>query len=78
MPTSSDAIHIATRTPSSPPAIATSKLSVITNRISDPRVAPNDNRIAISFCRAAARVISKLAMFTHAISSNVPTIASNT
>ena len=42
------------------------------------RPAPIASRIAISFCRDAARAINRLATFAHAISNTPPVSAINT
>ena len=64
--------------PRTPPIPANSRLSVRSCRISRPRPAPMDRRIAISRPRLVARARSRLAMFAHAMASSRPTISSRT
>ena len=68
----------ASASPSTPPTEANSRLSVSSWRISRPRPAPMDRRIAISRPRLIARARSRLAMFAHAMASSSPTISSRT
>jgi hypothetical protein len=56
-------------TPNVPPMSARSRLSVSNCPMILPRVAPSEERIAISDCRAAARERSRVPMFAHAIKS---------
>ena len=55
--------------PSAPPASASWRLSVSNCAMILRRLAPNEDRIAISRCRPAARARSKVPMFEHAIKS---------
>jgi len=52
-----------------PPMSARSRLSVSNCQMILPRVAPSEERIAISDCRGAARERSRVPMFAHAINS---------
>ena len=65
-------------TPIAPPTIDSIRLSASSWRSSRLRLAPIAVRMAISFCRAAARASSRLAMLAHAISSTKPTAPSST
>ena len=64
--------------PSAPPTNARITLSVSICRTVRQRLAPSAVRIAISFCRAAARASSRFAIFAHAISNTNPTANSST
>ncbi len=73
-PISARSMSTARPTPRTPPAVASSRLSISSWRMRLPRPAPNASRTAISFCRAEARAISRFARFEQAISSTRPTI----
>ena len=60
--------HSASRAPKTPPARDSMTLSVRSCRRRRARPAPNEARIAISFCRAAARDSSRLATLAQAMS----------
>jgi hypothetical protein len=60
---------IASTNPNAPPATQMISVSDICSRIRAARPAPNAPRIAVSFCRAAARATSKFETFRHPISS---------
>ncbi len=64
--------------PSTPPASASSRLSVSSWRTSRSRLAPSAVRTAISFERAAARASNRLATLAQAMSSTNPTAPSST
>ena len=64
--------------PRAPPMSDSNTLSVSSWRTNWPRVAPSDNRTAISRCRMKPRAISRFATFAQAISSTRPTIAIST
>ena len=64
--------------PTSPAASVSVRLSVSSWRRIAARLAPMAVRTAISRSRAAARAMSRLARFAHAISSTRPTIAIST
>ena len=72
--TASSAIN----SPTKPPMSASSTLSVSSCRAIRSRLAPTAARIAISFCRTAARAISRLATLAQAINSTKPTAPNNT
>lgn len=59
-------------TPTTPPTIASSALSVSSWRTSRPRRAPNAARRPISGARVAARPSRRFARFTHPINSTSP------
>ncbi len=61
-----------------PPASDSSRLSNNVWRMMRPRLAPSASRTPISFCRAAARAISRLATLAQAISSTRPTMPIST
>lgn len=61
-------METASRIPATPPAAESSRLSVINWRTMRARLDPMARRMAISFCRAAARAVSKLARFAQAMS----------
>ena len=63
----------AARPPGRPRSEST-RLSTSNWRTNWPRDAPIDRRTAISFCRANARAISRLATLAQAISSTRPTM----
>ena len=65
--------HAASSRPAIPPISASTRLSVSSWRTSRPRVAPSDNRMPISFRRAADLASSRLATFAQAMSSTRPT-----
>jgi hypothetical protein len=67
-------IHTASRIPSMPPATARTRLSTSSWRTSWLCEAPTDSQTAISFCRATARAINRLATLAQAISSTTPTM----
>ena len=67
-------VHTANRIPIVPPAAARTRLSTSNWRTSWLCEAPTDSRTAISFCRATARAINRLATFAQAISSTSPTM----
>ena len=71
--TSARTPHQASSSPNAPPRAASVTLSVSIWRISRARVAPTAARMAISRSRTVARASSRLATFTHAISSTKPT-----
>ncbi|HOK45708.1 MAG TPA: hypothetical protein PLK67_07245, partial [Bryobacteraceae bacterium] len=75
--TNPEKLHHASRTPSAPPAAASNTLSVRSCTIMSRREAPSAARSAISFFRSAARASSRLATFTHAISSTTQTAPSS-
>jgi len=68
--------HLARTIPSTPPLIASSRLSVIICLTIRVRLAPSAVRNAISLWRDAALTNSKLATFAQAINSTKPTAAS--
>ena len=70
--------HAAIANPAAPPSKASNTLSVINCPISRPFDAPIDNRMAISFLRAADRTSNRFAMLAHAINSTRPTINMST
>ena len=59
--------------PAAPPNTASSRFSVSSCRMNLHRPAPMESLSAISFCRAAPRASSRLAMLAQAISSTSPT-----
>ena len=63
-------METASRIPATPPAAESSRLSVINWRTMRARLDPMARRMAISFCRAAARAVSKLARFAQAMSKH--------
>ena len=77
-PTSMRLPQIATTTLNAPAATDNSALSVSSWRQRRQRPAPIDIRTAISLRRAAARASSRVATFTHAISSTSPPIVNKT
>ena len=66
--------HQASATPAAPPAVAMSRLSVKSWRISRVRFAPMARRTPISRCRASPRATSKPARLAHAITKTKPTM----
>ena len=76
-PISAPSMSTARTTPSAPPAADKTRLSTSNCRISRARLAPSASRTAISFCRADARAISRLARLEQAISKTRATIAIN-
>src|SRR5205807_8484116 len=77
-PTSMPLLQIATATLNEPAATDNSTLSVSSWRQRRQRPEPIDIRTAISFRRADARASSRVATFTHAISSTSPPIDNKT
>ncbi|PYQ18393.1 MAG: hypothetical protein DMF81_25045 [Acidobacteria bacterium] len=61
--------HVASRTPRTPPARETSRLSVRSWRIKRPWLAPRACRTASSLARVAPLASSRFATLAHAISS---------
>ena len=70
--------HMASSTPTTPPASASNTLSVSNCRTNRARLAPNDKRIAISLRRPAARATNSPARFVHAISNTSATVSIST
>ena len=76
-PSRNRVVHDAMTSPSSPPTAASSTLSTSSCPTMRPRLAPRARRTAISFWRAVARAISRLATLAHAISSTPATMPSS-
>src|SRR5581483_9146601 len=70
--------HAASNTPQTPPATASSRLSVSNCRMTRQRPAPSATRTAISRRRTAPRASSRPATLTHATASTQPTAPSST
>ena len=74
---STSTAHPATTMAQTVPAAASTRLSIMSWRISRQRLAPSAARTATSRSRALARASSRLAMFAHVISRTRPTAASS-